>query len=66
MAGLDISEIGMPQSGRIELTVSGRQLGISVHTLPTTSGEACVLRFDTAKTRGADSPTPLAARAGGI
>jgi type IV pilus assembly protein PilB len=44
MAGLDISERRMPQDGRIELQVEGRQVDLRVSVLPTMFGESCVLR----------------------
>ncbi|RMG10065.1 MAG: GspE/PulE family protein [Planctomycetota bacterium] len=45
MAGLDISEVRMPQDGRIELNVGGKPVDIRVSTLPVVHGEACVMRI---------------------
>ncbi|MFN0134985.1 MAG: GspE/PulE family protein [Phycisphaerae bacterium] len=44
MASLDIAERRMPQDGRIELMVEGRQVDLRVSILPTMNGESCVLR----------------------
>jgi type IV pilus assembly protein PilB len=45
MANLDIAERRMPQDGRIELNVSGRQVDLRVAVLPTMFGESVVLRI---------------------
>jgi len=45
MANLDISERRLPQDGRIRAVVSGRKLDLRVSTLPTVTGEKCVLRI---------------------
>ena len=44
MANLNISEKRMPQDGRINLTVAGKQIDLRVSTLPTAFGESIVLR----------------------
>ena len=44
MAGLNISEKRMPQDGRINVTVGGKQIDLRVSTLPTAFGESIVLR----------------------
>jgi type IV pilus assembly protein PilB len=44
MASLDISERRMPQDGRINLNLSGRQVDLRMSTLPTQFGESVVLR----------------------
>ena len=44
MAGLDIAETRAPQDGRIELSLSGRQVDFRVSSLPTVHGENIVLR----------------------
>ncbi len=45
MANLDISERRLPQDGRIRAVVGGRKLDLRVSTLPTVTGEKCVLRI---------------------
>lgn len=45
MANLDISERRLPQDGRIRAVVAGRKLDLRVSTLPTVTGEKCVLRI---------------------
>ncbi len=45
MSNLDISERRLPQDGRIRAVVSGRKLDLRVSTLPTVTGEKCVLRI---------------------
>ncbi|HRJ78430.1 MAG: hypothetical protein HPKKFMNG_00258 [Planctomycetes bacterium] len=42
---LDIAETRMPQDGRIELTIEGRNVDLRVSTLPTMFGESCVMRI---------------------
>lgn len=50
MAGLNIAERRLPQDGRIQIPVSGRQIDLRVSTLPTQFGESVVLRvLDRAK-----------------
>jgi len=44
MAGLNIAERRMPQDGRIQITVAGKQIDLRVSTLPTQGGESVVLR----------------------
>ncbi|HYC76124.1 MAG TPA: ATPase, T2SS/T4P/T4SS family [Planctomycetota bacterium] len=44
LADLDIAETRLPQDGRIDLKVGGRQIDLRVSTLPTMFGESCVLR----------------------
>jgi type IV pilus assembly protein PilB len=41
---LDIAETKMPQDGRIQLAIDGRQVDLRVATLPGIAGEGCVLR----------------------
>jgi type IV pilus assembly protein PilB len=44
MSNLNISERRLPQDGRINYTVAGRQIDLRVSTLPTQFGESVVLR----------------------
>jgi len=44
MANLDIAERRLPQDGRIELRVGGKQVDLRVAILPTIHGESCVMR----------------------
>jgi type IV pilus assembly protein PilB len=44
MANLDIAERRLPQDGRIELTVGGKQVDLRIAILPTIHGESCVMR----------------------
>ncbi len=44
MSGLNIAERRMPQDGRIQKNISGRQVDLRVSTLPTQHGESVVLR----------------------
>ncbi|HYE61389.1 MAG TPA: GspE/PulE family protein [Phycisphaerales bacterium] len=44
MANLDIAERRLPQDGRIELTVGGKQVDLRIAILPTIYGESCVMR----------------------
>lgn len=44
MANLNITEVRLPQDGRISLQVLGRQVDLRVSTLPTAFGESVVLR----------------------
>jgi general secretion pathway protein E len=45
MAGLNIAEKRVPQDGRIEIRVAGKNIDIRVSTLPTVFGERVVLRL---------------------
>ncbi|MBI5778456.1 MAG: Flp pilus assembly complex ATPase component TadA [Planctomycetes bacterium] len=45
MANLNISEMRLPQDGRISLTVGGKPVDIRVSTLPTMFGESVVMRI---------------------
>ncbi|MDP6811460.1 MAG: GspE/PulE family protein [Kiritimatiellia bacterium] len=44
MSNLNIAERRLPQDGRIQLTIAGRQIDLRVSTLPTQFGESVVLR----------------------
>jgi type IV pilus assembly protein PilB len=44
MSNLNISEKRLPQDGRINITVSGKQIDLRVSCLPTAFGESIVLR----------------------
>jgi type IV pilus assembly protein PilB len=44
MANLDIAERRLPQDGRIELSVGGKQVDLRIAILPTIYGESCVMR----------------------
>jgi type IV pilus assembly protein PilB len=44
MSDLDITEVRMPQDGRIELAIDGRPVDLRVATLPGQAGEGCVMR----------------------
>ncbi len=44
MSNLNIAERRMPQDGRIQLNIAGRQVDLRVSTLPTQFGESVVLR----------------------
>ena len=44
MAGLNIAERRVPQDGRIQTLIAGRQVDLRVSTLPTQFGESVVLR----------------------
>jgi len=44
MANLNISEMRLPQDGRINLNLGGKQVDLRVSTLPTAFGESIVLR----------------------
>jgi type IV pilus assembly protein PilB len=44
MSNLNIAERRLPQDGRIQLSVAGRQVDLRVSTLPTQFGESVVLR----------------------
>ena len=44
MANLNIAERRLPQDGRIQMTVGGRNVDLRVSTLPTQFGESVVLR----------------------
>ncbi|MBI5380924.1 MAG: Flp pilus assembly complex ATPase component TadA [Opitutae bacterium] len=45
MANISIAEKRIPQDGRIQVTVAGRQLDLRVSTLPTAHGESVVMRI---------------------
>lgn len=45
MAGMKISEKRLPQDGRIEIRVSGRDLDLRVSSIPTNHGESIVMRI---------------------
>jgi len=45
MAKLDISEKRVPQDGRIQLKVEGKEIDLRVSTIPTTHGESIVMRI---------------------
>lgn len=44
MSNLNIAERRLPQDGRIQLNIAGRQIDLRVSTLPTQFGESVVLR----------------------
>jgi general secretion pathway protein E/type IV pilus assembly protein PilB len=45
MAGMKISEKRVPQDGRIEVNIMGRELDLRVSTVPANHGEAVVMRI---------------------
>src|SRR5699024_2118269 len=45
MARLDIAERRLPQDGRIQLRVQGKELDLRVATVPTSHGESVVMRI---------------------
>ncbi len=45
MAGMDIAERRLPQDGRIQLNMGGREVDLRISTLPTTYGESVVIRI---------------------
>ena len=45
MAKLDISEKRVPQDGRIQLKISGKDVDLRVSTIPTNHGESIVMRI---------------------
>ncbi|MFA6566640.1 MAG: type II secretion system ATPase GspE [Victivallales bacterium] len=45
MSRLDISEKRVPQDGRIQLKVEGKDIDLRVSTIPTTHGESIVMRI---------------------
>lgn len=45
MAGISIAEKRLPQDGRIQVTVGGRELDLRVSSLPTSHGEGIVMRI---------------------
>lgn len=45
MSKLDISEKRLPQDGRIELNIDGRDIDLRISTLPTVYGEKVVMRL---------------------
>ena len=44
MAGLDIAERRLPQDGRIQIYLDGREVELRISTLPTSFGESVVMR----------------------
>ena len=44
MSKLDIAERRLPQDGRVELSVAGKQVDLRIAFLPTIHGESCVMR----------------------
>ncbi|MCK4244343.1 MAG: Flp pilus assembly complex ATPase component TadA, partial [Candidatus Omnitrophica bacterium] len=44
MAGMDIAERRVPQDGRIELAIGGREVDLRVNTIPTVFGECLSVR----------------------
>jgi len=44
LSNLNIAERRMPQDGRIQMHIGGKQIDLRVSTLPTQYGESCVLR----------------------
>jgi type IV pilus assembly protein PilB len=45
MAGLNIAERRLPQDGRIQVSIQGRDLDLRVSILPVAYGEKCVIRL---------------------
>jgi MSHA biogenesis protein MshE len=45
MGGLDIAERRLPQDGRFHLTVEGHRIDVRLSTMPTSHGEAAVMRL---------------------
>lgn len=45
MAGMDITETRIPQDGRIQTAISGRNVDLRISTLPTVRGEKVVMRI---------------------
>ena len=45
MAGLNISEKRMPQDGRFNMTVNGREIDVRLSTMPVQYGESVVMRL---------------------
>ena len=45
MAGLDISEKRLPQDGRFNVKVQGKQIDVRISTMPTQFGESVVMRL---------------------
>ena len=45
MAGMKLSEKRIPQDGRIQISVKGRELDLRVSTVPTNHGESIVMRI---------------------
>ena len=45
MAGMKISEKRVPQDGRIQVNIKGRELDLRVNTVPCTHGESVVMRI---------------------
>ncbi|HEB26802.1 MAG TPA: type II secretion system protein GspE [Porticoccus sp.] len=57
MADLDIAERRLPQDGRINLRVQGKDLDIRVSTIPTMYGESVVMRLLHRETVALDFPS---------
>jgi type IV pilus assembly protein PilB len=45
LSQLDIAEKRLPQDGRIPIMVNGQHIDLRISTIPTITGEKCVLRF---------------------
>ena len=45
MADMDITESRIPQDGRIQTTINGRDIDLRISTLPTVNGEKIVMRI---------------------
>ena len=45
MAGMKLSEKRIPQDGRIQISIKGRELDLRVSTVPTNHGESIVMRI---------------------
>lgn len=45
MANLDIAERRLPQDGRIQINIGGREVDLRISTLPTVFGESIVMRI---------------------
>ncbi len=54
LAGLNIAEHRQPQDGRMRITARGRSFDVRVATMPTTAGEAAILRLLDRSTRVAE------------
>ena len=50
MSKMKISEKRIPQDGRIQITVNGKDLDLRVNTVPTNHGESIVMRVLTSRT----------------
>lgn len=54
LGGLDIAQSRTPQDGRFSVTVQGRTVDVRIATLPTTAGEAAILRLLTPERQEVD------------